>query len=225
MGDAGRFVGKGEQTVEGWLADVHAHDKRLALHQCKADSQIGCCEALALAGGGRGEEDYLLSFLQHVLQVGTHIAEDFLHQAVLVFGYDDGMRFRFIDVRYIAYDGHVGDALDIGTPFDLEPQQTGQVDSSNRKSQTQHEGYHVDVAAVGGYRPSGTWFLNHATIVGRSCQGDGILFPLLQQHQVKIGFDFLLARDADQLAFLLGRATDTALILAGFQVEVMTSNL
>ena len=52
LGYSGRFLGQVEHLVEHGLADVHAHEQRLALHEGEADGQVGGREALALAGRG-----------------------------------------------------------------------------------------------------------------------------------------------------------------------------
>ena len=115
----------------------------LTLHEGKAGGQVGCREALALARNGRGEENDLLTFLQHILEIGTHVAEDFFHQAVLVFENHDGAGFGFLNIRDVTYDGYIGDALNVGTAFYLETQQAGQVNASDGERQSQHESHHI----------------------------------------------------------------------------------
>ena len=225
LGDAGSLVGQRKQAVQRRLADIHAHDERLALHQGKADGQVGGSEALAFAGCGRGEEYDFLAFLQHILQVGAHVSEYFFHQAVLVFRDDDGSGFRFFHVRDIAYDGHVGNAFDVGAALNLEAQQAGQIDAAQGYGQSQDEGHQVDVPTVGRGQCLHAGFFHDAAVVGRGSQGDGILLAFLEEHQVEVGLDFLLTGDGDQFAFLLGRAADAALVFPGFQVEVVAGDL
>ena len=123
--------------------------------------------------------------------------------------------------------GHVADyrdvgyLLDIGPGFNPELEEVAQVEESHRNRNAQNQGDQVVHFAVGRYRSAACHRrIDDASVVGGSGKGDGVFLTLLQQHQVEVRLDFLLARDAHQFAFLLGGAADARFVAFRLTVEV-----
>lgn len=123
-------------------------------------------------------------------------------------------------------DAHAGDAFHIVPVLNLVFQQIAQVDNSYRNGQSQQQGGQGNDFFAWRYRIFvRQGFLDDAAVGGGGGQGDGIFFPLLQQHDVELGLDFLLAGDAQEFLFLLRRAADAAFELAGLALDVGLGNL
>lgn len=128
--------------------------------------------------------------------------------------------FRFCK-GHITDNGYIGELLDIGTSFDTETEQVQEINDSYRNAESEHEGYHVDFFALGRYREIIRYrIVNDFGIIGGGGQRDVVFLAFLQQHEIKSGFDFLLALDADKAAFLSGGVTDASGVFACLAVEV-----
>lgn len=127
-------MGEVEHLVQSGLADVKPHNYYLFAHKGKAAGQVAGIEALSLAGCGGGEKNYFLSFLKHVLDIGTHRAEHFFHQFVAVFVHHNGTFSGFRSEWNIAYDRQVGNLFYITAGLDFELKQAPKENQAYRKT-------------------------------------------------------------------------------------------
>lgn len=215
-----------EHLVQTGLADVHTYHDDFLAQEGQGYGGITGYKGFTFARLGRGEEDYLVCLAQHEEEVGTQATEGLFHDVVLVFAHHDGSVFGLGAFGQFGQDAHAGDAFHIVPVLNLVFQQIAQVHKTYRNGQTQQQCSQGDDFFSGR-----NWilvclsFLNDAAVGGGGGQGDGILFPLLQQHDVELGLDFLLAGDAQEFLFLLRRAADAAFELAGLALDVGLGNL
>lgn len=226
VGDSFGPAAQVEHLVQAGLADVHTDYNHFFAQKSQGDGGVSGHEGFSLARLGGGEEDYLVALAQHEEEVGTQTTESLFHDVVLVLAHHDGSMLGFGALGQFSQDAHAGDAFHIVPVFNLVFQQITQVDNSHRNGQSQQQGGQGDDFFSGR-----NWilvclgFLNDAAVGSSSGQGDGILFPLLQQHDVELGLDFLLAGDAQEFLFLLRCAADAAFELPGLALDVGLGNL
>ena len=105
--------------------------------------------------------------------------------------------------------------------FDPELRQVNQEDNGNRDHKSQDQCNQINNTALGKYRNIiSDCFIYYLRIIGSGSQHDGILFTLLQQHQVQSGLYFLLTGYTHIPAFLPRSVTDTTHIAFGFAVQI-----
>lgn len=215
-----------ENLVQTGFADVHTYHDDFLAQEGQRYGGVAGHEGFTFARLGRREEDYLVGLAQHEEEVGTQATEGLFHDVVLVLAHHDGSVFGLGALGQFGQDAHAGDAFHIVPVLNLVFQQIAQVDNSYRNSQSQQQGGQGDDFFAWRYRTLVRQsFFDDAAVGGGSGQGDGILFPLLQQHDVELGLDFLLAGDAQEFLFLLRRAADAAFELPGLAIDVGLGNL
>lgn len=226
VGDTFGPAAQVEHLVQTGFADVHTYHDDFLAQEGQGYGGITCHEGFSFARLGRREEDYLVGLAQHEEEVGTQTAEGLFHDVVLVLAHHDGSVFGLGALGQFGQDAHAGDAFHIVPVLNLVFQQIAQVHKTYRNSQSNDkgsQGYHFlfrrNRILV---RQS---FFDDAAVGGGSGQGDGVLFPLLKQHDVELGLDFLLAGDAQEFLFLLRRAADAAFELPGLAFDVGLGNL
>lgn len=226
VGDTFGPAAQVEHLIQTGFADVHTYYNDFLAQEGQRYGGVAGYKGFSFARLGRGEEDYLVGLAQHEEEVGTQTTEGLFHDVVLVLAHHDGSVFRLGALGQFGQNAHAGDAFHIVPVLNLVFQQIAQVDNSYRNGQTQQQCSQGDDFFSGR-----NWilvclsFLNDAAVGGGGGQGDGILFPLLQQHDVELGLDFLLAGDAQEFLFLLRCAADAAFELPGLALDVGLGNL
>ena len=130
-----------KQLGQSGLADVETHEQYLLAQQCETDGEVGAVECLAFARSGGGEEDDLLVFLHHKLQVGTHRTEDFFHHIVLVLVYHDvGLGLGAIAGHsHVGDDGQLGELLHVVVSLNLVAQQLDKEEQTGGNTNAQYK--------------------------------------------------------------------------------------
>ena len=110
-----------EEFGQAWLTDVKTYDDDLLVEECVAHRQVGRIKGLSFSRRRRREEDHLLSFSQHEVEVGTHRTENLFHLVVLVLVHHDiGLCLGCVaGDRHVGDDGELGDFLHILVSLNL----------------------------------------------------------------------------------------------------------
>ena len=213
-------------ATQGTLADIEVDEDDFLLGLGKAGGQVGGHVGLAGTGTERTEGDdlHVLGLDTHEVHVGTDDAEGFgyhvaalntdynLVLAVYLLGLFVGVLGDFAQERY------AGGILDVLAVADAGVEEEQGQQDDERQGGSLHDSTHDDGTAIGGYGGvATTGGVEHTGIVLGSGLGQGIFFTLVEQVEVELFLDAVLAVDGELLALLLRDVGDA---VAGFAHHV-----
>ncbi len=226
VGDTFGTAAQVEHLVQTGLADIHTYYDDFLAQVGETHGGVSGYKRFSFTRLGRREEDNLVGLAQHEEQVGTQAAEGFFHHVVLVFAYHNGTVLRLFASWQFAQNRYGGEFFYVVAVFYLVLQQVAQVDKAHGDAQPNDKGGKGDDFLLRrNWGRISLCFLDDASVSSGGCQGDGIFLTLLQQHDVELCLDFLLAGDGEELFFLLRGTADAAFELACLTVDVAAGDL
>ena len=161
---------------------------------------------------------------KHKLEVCTYITESLTHQSILILKHSN--RTLLLVCHWnIPYNRNTSQFLHISTFFNFKSSQTNQENNTDRQTYSQYQSNHINHFRFRRYRTTFSYrLIYNLSIVGCSGQSDGVFFTLLQKHQIKSCFDFLLPCNTYILTFLPRSITDTTRKAARFAIQISLHN-
>ena len=220
-------LGMGRQRT---LTDVEVDEQHFLVGLGERSGQVARHEGLTGGCTERAERDnfQLLALHFHEVHVGAHDAECLGNDVTTVGEHHNAALVVLLEMLlgYLAEEGHVGGILDVLAVLDAGVEEEEEQQDGGRQGQTGQNALHHHLPLDGIDRVlAGMSRLQHAGIRLGGGQAEGILLTLVEQVEVKLLLDVLLALDGEHLALLARDGSHTGAGLTGTAADVLQLHL